>query len=263
MRYLAGRQSLLVLDNCEHLLAVSADLVETLLGGCPDLRILATSREPLRLDGEVLFEVPPLSVRGGRATTLPAWSGSRPWGCSRLGRGRCARLSTSTEEDAAVLAALCRRLDGLPLALELAAVRLRVMSLEQILDRLAERFALLSRAGRSAPQRQQTLGGPMGWCFDLCAKPERQLWARSVGVLSADSSWMRPRASAPTQAAGPGPPGLLIGLVDKSILARDRLGRGHSPYRLLETLRDFGQAKLREWGEQDWLAAGTATGSST
>jgi predicted ATPase/DNA-binding CsgD family transcriptional regulator len=252
--HLADRQLLLVLDNCEHLIPASAILTDALLRGCPGLRMLTTSREPLTITGEALFPVPPLSVPDPR---------QRP---SLAEMSRCeavalfvARAQTAapgfglTEGNHAVVADLCHRLDGLPLAIELAAARIRVLTPQQILDRLTDRFALLSRGGRSVPERQQTLRACVDWSFDLCAKPERMLWAHLsvfVGGFELDA--------VEGICADEGLPvedllDLVAGLVDKSILIRDDVRAGHAEaarYQMLETIRGYGQEKLGEGGEQ-------------
>jgi predicted ATPase/DNA-binding NarL/FixJ family response regulator len=250
---LAGRKTLLILDNCEHLIPCSAILADALLRGCPDLRILATGREPLTIAGEVLFEVPPLPAPD---------PGQRP-SLAELSRYEAVALFVARAEAVApgfgltgdnhiAVADLCHRLDGLPLAIELAAARIRALTPQQILDRLADRFALLSRGSRTAPERQQTLRACVDWSFDLCAKPERLLWRRlsvfaggfeldAVEGICADEKL--PAADLLDWVAG---------LVDKSILIRDDVrdeGAETARYRMLETIRDYGQDKLREVGE--------------
>ncbi len=246
---LADRRLLLVLDNCEHLLPASAILAEALSRGCPRLRVLATSREPLAIAGETTFLVPPLPGPG---------PGHLP-GLAELGRCESVALFLTRAEEVVAefsltkvnhvaVAELCHRLDGLPLAIELAAPWVRVLTPQQILDRLTDRFTLLSRGSRAAPRRQQTLRACVDWSFDLCAEPERRLWARlsvfaggfevdAVEGICADQHL--PEADLVD---------LVTGLVDKSILVR--AGRaGHTRYLMLETIRDYGQDKLHEAGE--------------
>jgi non-specific serine/threonine protein kinase len=249
VRYLAGRQALLVLDNCEHLLPVSAVLVDALLRGCPGLRILATSREPLSLVGEVVFAVPPLPVPQPGASL----AGVERFESVALFAVRARAAATDfalTEDSAAAVAELCRRLDGLPLAIELAAARVRMLTPAQILERLTERFVLLSRGGRTAPQRQRTLRASVEWSFELCAKPERLLWARAsvfVGGFELDAvEGVCADAKLPVEELLD----VVAGLVDKSILVRDDKGGGTARYRMVETLRDYGQEKLTRLGEQ-------------
>jgi predicted ATPase/DNA-binding CsgD family transcriptional regulator len=250
VRYLAGRQALLVLDNCEHLLPASAVLADALLRGCPGLKILATSREPLLLAGEVILTVPPLPVPEPGA----ALAGMERFDSVALFVARARAVVTDfalTEDNAAAVAELCRRLDGLPLAIELAAARVRMLTPGQILQRLTERFALLSRGSRTAPQRQQTLRGSVEWSFDLCAKPERLLWARvSVFVGGFDLEAVE-GACADEKLPAAELLDVVTGLIDKSILVRDDTDSATARYRMLETLRDFGHEKLRDWGQLD------------
>ena len=252
MRYLAGRQALLVLDNCEHLLPVSAVLADVLLRGCPELKVLATSREALLLAGEVLLAVPPLPLPGPGAD-LAGVERSESVALFAARARAVAPDFALTGDDAGVVAELCRRLDGLPLAIELAAARVRVLAPAQILERLTERFALLSRGSRAAPERQQTLRASVEWSFDLCAKPERLLWARSsvfVGGFELDAvAGVCADDKLPVEELFD----VVAGLVDKSILVRDDADGGTARYRMLETLRDYGREKLHDWGEHDRL----------
>ncbi len=250
---LADRQMLLVLDNCEHLIPASAILAHTLLNGCPGLRILATSREPLGITGETQFAVPPLSAPDpGQRPVL-----AEPSRCEAVAlfvaRAQTAVLGFDlTEDNHVAVADLCHRLDGLPLAIELAAARVRVLAPEQILDRMADRFALLSRGRRAAPDRQQTLRACVEWSYDLCGKPERLLWARLsvfVGGFELDAV---EGVCADECLPADGLLDVLAGLVDKSILHRDDNSEAgeQARYRMLETLRDFGEERLIEAEEQ-------------
>ena len=252
--YLAGRQTLVVLDNCEHLLPACALMIDAPLRDCPRLRVLATSREPLALRGEVLYPVVPLPVPepGQRPTVaaLPRYDSVTLF----LDRARAAVPGFAlTDTTAAAVAELCRRLDGVPLAIELAAAWIRTLEPRQILDRLADRFTLLSRGSRDAPARQQALRACVEWSFNLCSKPERLLWARSsvfVGGFELDAlegvcadDWLPADDLVD----------VLAGLIDKSIVDRTDSGGGHARYRMLETIRDYGQEQLVEAGEQQLL----------
>jgi predicted ATPase/DNA-binding CsgD family transcriptional regulator len=252
VRHLTGRRALLVLDNCEHLLPVSAILADTLLRGCHWLRILATSRQPLLLAEEVLFAVPPLPLPEPGADL----AGVERFESVALFAARAGAAVPDfalTEDNAAVVAELCRRLDGLPLAIELAAARIRVLAPGQILERLTQRFALLSRGSRVAPQRQQTLRGSVEWSYELCAEPERLLWAR----LSVFVGGFEPEAVEGVCADAKLPAAELLdavaGLIDKSIVVRDDTDGATARYRMLETLRDYGHEKLHSSGEHDRL----------
>lgn len=248
--YLAGRRLFLVLDNCEHVLPACAVLVKALLQAVPDQRILATSREPLGIAGETTFVVPPLPVPETR----------RPVGTTELSRYDSVVLFVAragavvpgfvlTDDNCAAVAGICAQLDGLPLAIELAARRLRVLTPSQVLDRLADRFRLLSRGNRNVPNRQQTLRACVDWSFDLCTKPERRLWAR----LSVFAGGFELDAVEGVCADEKLPVDelldLVAGLIDKSVLVRDGSGPV-ARYRLLETIRDYGHDKLHEFEEQ-------------
>ncbi|MFF0501959.1 ATP-binding protein [Nocardia aobensis] len=246
--HLADKQLLLVLDNCEHLLEACAALAGSLLAACPRLWILTTSREPLMIAGESTLSVPPMSTPGTDPVTmseLPQYDAVNLF----LDRATSAvpdfRL---TEDNYAMVASLCQTLDGLPLALELAAVRLRALSLDQILTRLTDRYSLLTAGSRNAPARQQTLRALITWSYDLCSPDEQLLWARlsvfSGGVELDAAETICSDERLPSSAIF----GLLASLVDKSILIRDEQA-GHVRYRLLETIRQYGAEQLTEAGE--------------
>lgn len=243
--HLAESRTLLVFDNCEHLLPACAVLVNALLAACAHLTIVATSREPLGVAGELLYPVPPLPTPHA-AEKLTNTELLRSEAVALfVSRAQAAMPAfTLTDANRAAVVQICRRLDGLPLAIELAAARIRVLEPQQILDRLADRFALLTRGAFGLPPRQQTLHACIDWSFGLCTEAERCLWARlsvfaagfeleAVEGICADESL--PEA---------GMLDVVAGLVDKSILVR--YGRdGPAWYRMLETIRDFGQVQLR------------------
>jgi len=178
-RFLSQRRALLVLDNCEHVVDAAARLVDRLLATAPGVRILATSREPLDVVGESTWRVPSLSVEGDGGTGDAV----------ELFTERAARvhsglnLTDPVTREATV--AVCRRLDGIPLAIELAAARARTLSVDEIAARLDERFRLLTRGGRTAVARQQTLRGAIDWSYELLAPPERSVFD-SLGVFAGD-----------------------------------------------------------------------------
>jgi predicted ATPase/DNA-binding CsgD family transcriptional regulator len=255
--HLAGRQVLLVLDNCEHLIPACATLVDTLLRTCPELRVLATSREPLGTTGEVLYPVPPLPVPAPGRRLSPAGVGHCESVALFVARARSAVPDFAlTGENADAVGALCRRLDGLPLAIELAAARIRMLAPDEILDRLSDRFALLARGSRTAPPRQQTLRACAEWSFDLCDPAERVLWGRAsvfVGGFELDAA---ERVCADEALPEADILEVVTGLVDKSILVRDDArdgGGGTARYRMLETIREFGGERLAETGEDETL----------
>ncbi|MDG3012937.1 hypothetical protein G4X40_22645, partial [Rhodococcus sp. D2-41] len=245
--FVGSRNLLLVLDNCEHVIDAAAGLAEVLLKSAPRLRVLATSREPLGIGGETVVAVPPLSVPD------PAVSSSvrAMLRCDAVGlfveRARSAVPGFElTEASKGTVATICQRLEGLPLPIELTAARLRAMSVEQILERLTDRYRLLTRGSRGAPSRQQTLRQCVDWSYDLLSVRERELWAR----LSVFAGGFELEAAEQICGDGHGPGDVLdlvSSLVDKSILIREDIG-GAIRYRMLETLREYGRERLRGGG---------------
>ncbi|KUN29304.1 LuxR family transcriptional regulator [Streptomyces antibioticus] len=238
--HLARHRALIVLDNCEHLIEASAELAKALATACPNLRVLATSRQTLDITGEHVLTVPPLSVPDeavqlltNRATAL------RP----------DFRLTVASRAEAA---RLCSVLDGLPLAIELAASRLRTLSVEQLVCRLQDRFALLTGGCRTTLPRQRTLRGMIEWSYELCAPSERVLWDRlSVfsGAFTLDA--------AEEVCAGDGLPAhdvvaLLDRLVAQSVVLMTKAD-GPPRYRLLETIREYGRMRLAASGDRPRL----------
>ncbi|MGV9947589.1 protein kinase domain-containing protein [Rhodococcus aetherivorans] len=247
VEFLAARQMLLVLDNCEQVVDAAADLIETLLRTCPGLRILATSREILDVPGEAVLRVQPLTVP--ETDRQPSLKGLPSYDAVTLFAERAAAAVPSfevTADNAGTVARICARLDGLPLAIELAAARLRTMSPDQILQRLTNRYALLTRGSRSAPTRQQTLRWSIDWSYELCSPAEQQLWARLsvfAGSFELDAAEQVCMYDAePADLAD-----LVASLVDKSILIRGDSG-AMVRFRMLETLRDYGRDKLEQAG---------------
>jgi predicted ATPase/DNA-binding NarL/FixJ family response regulator len=250
---LQGRSLLIVLDNCEHLVEPVARVVEALLRSCPDLRVLATSREALGCAGERTWRVPSLAV--------PPESGSDDRSAERLGRYEAVRLFAErarsvqpgfmvTDENVRVVAEICRRLDGIPLAIELAAARVRVFSVQQIAERLDDRFRLLSGGQRTALPRHRTLRALVDWSHDLLSEPERVV-LRRLSVFA--GGWRFEAAEA--VAAGDGIRSyavldLLAQLVDKSLVNAEE-ERGAARYRMLETIRQYAEERLREAGETE------------
>jgi predicted ATPase/DNA-binding CsgD family transcriptional regulator len=245
---LSGRHLLLVLDNCEHLLDEVAALSTALLRRCPDLQMLATSREPLRVVGEAVLPVLPM------AAPAPERSG----GVAGLSRYDAVALFTEraaaavpdfalTEDNYRAVAALCYRLDGLPLAIELAAGRLRSLSPAQILSKLDDRYALLTRGERGRPDRQQTLRASIEWSYQLCTPQEQRLWAR-LCVFAGSFELDAVEAVCTGDIAGDEIVDLVSGLVDKSIVVRHERGTV-ARYRLLEAIRAFGLERLNEAGD--------------
>ncbi len=242
--YLERRDVLLVLDNCEHLIDAAASLVKTLLGASPLVRVLATSREPLNVPGEVSWPVPPL--------TLPASDEAvevrnAPEAVVLfVERAHAADPSFDlTERNAPAIAAICRRLDGLPLAIELAAARVRALSVEDIATRLRDQLAVLSAGSRTALPRQQTLEATVAWSYDLLDEAERVVFTR-LGVFSG------PFDLGAAEEVGAGVDierhrvlDLVSGLVDKSLLVVVR-DEEDVRYRMLNTIRDYARNRLAE-----------------
>lgn len=270
---LAGVRALLLLDNCEHLVADAAELAETLLGSCPDLRILATSREPLAIGGEHVVALEPLGLP---ATEDPAPEAALREPAVRLFADRAGAASAGFVVDEGTVGdvvEICRRLDGMPLALELAAARLRTMPLAELASRLDDRFRLLTSGPRTAAARQRTLRAVVDWSWDLLSEPERRL-ARRLAVLPGGAT----PAAAEAVCDGDGVAredvlDLLAALVDKSVVQvrpdRGEDGQG-ARYRMLETLREYGLEQLERAGESDafrdaharWFAALAETGDA-
>lgn len=252
---LATRDAVLVLDNCEHLIAAAAVLADELLARCARLRIVATSREPLGIPGEHLVQVQPLGMPPEDATAAQAIT----FASVRLFADRAAAANPSFVVDdvtAPAVVEICRRLDGQPLAIELAAARLRSMTVDQIAERLDDRFRLLTGGSRTALPRQRTLRAVVDWSWDLLTEPERIL-ARRIAIFPAGVTL----DSAEAVCAGGGVgrydvADLIASLVDRSLLvlvggaagAQDER-KGPPRYRMLETIREYGTERLGEAGE--------------
>ncbi|MGX7681312.1 ATP-binding protein [Jatrophihabitans sp. DSM 45814] len=247
--YLRDRQLLLLLDNCEHLLDACAVTVDAMLRECPKLRVLATSRAPLGVDGEYTYSVGALSVpdssHAGDTRGLTLYEGVSLF-VERAG----AVLPGFVVDDANryAVVALCRRLDGVPLALELAALRLRALAPAQIVAELDDRY-LQHKGNRSAPRRQQTLYALVDWSYQLCSEPERSLW-RLVSVFRGGFQLDAIREVCDVPAFdGHDLMELTIGLVEKSVLLREEHG-GSARYRMPTLIRDYGLERLRMSNEE-------------
>jgi predicted ATPase/DNA-binding CsgD family transcriptional regulator len=251
--YLRDRELLLVVDNCEHVLEASAKLVITVLREAPRGRVITTSREPLSVASEHLVVVAPLE--------LPAVDPEQPLDqlarneAVRLFRDRAAAASGSfelAEANRTAVAELCRRLDGLPLAIELAAVRTRVLSAGQILDRLGDRFGLLTGGARAALPRHQTLRATIEWSHDLLVGADRVLLRRLCAFAGRFDLEDVESVCAFGAAGRPQALEVLSSLVDKSLVIKEETS-GRAIYRLHETMREFAGLKLREAGEEPEL----------
>ena len=246
---LAARHVLIVLDNCEHLVDACAALCLRLVAGCPELRILAASQEPLRIPQEAVWQVAPLAVPpAGAAADAQELSG---YEAVRLFADRAAATRPGfavTERNAAAVTAICRALDGVPLAIELAAARMNVLSAEQIAARLSDRFTLLGTGDRTAPPRQRTLRATIDWSHDLLSHQERML-LRRLSVFGGWSLEMAEQVCADDDL----PPEEILGvtatLIDRSLVAVEPEVLGQSRYRLSDSIRAYAAQRLTEAGE--------------
>ncbi len=247
--HLRPKRVLLLLDNCEHLIDACAGLADTLLRGCPEVKILPSSREALGLTGEVVFRVPPLSLPDSRL--VPALERLAEYEAVRLFVDRAIAVKpdfTLTDDTAAAVVQICRRLDGIPLAIELAAARVRTLSVQQITAHLDERFRLLTGGSRTALPRHQTLRGLIDWSYGLLSEAERELFRRVSVFVGGWTLEASVAVCAGVDVDRYDIVELLGRLVDKSLCLID--GEGSDPrYRLLETIRQYGFEKLAETSE--------------
>ncbi len=243
------RRMLVVLDCCEHVLGPVATLVTSLLHGCPNVGVLATSREPLRLPGERVWRVPPLRVPATGAGAPEV--AESPAGALFCARAAAAEPSfTLTDNNATVVAELCRRLDGVPLALELAAARVRAMTAADLLARLSDRFALLTGGPAHEGGRHRTLEAVVAWSHDLLNEREARLFQRLSVFAGAFTLEAAEQVCAGDGLAASEVAGVLAELVDKSMVTVERTDEAVR-YRLLDTLRAYGAARLAEAGAAD------------
>jgi non-specific serine/threonine protein kinase len=250
LTYLAAKSCLLILDNCEHVIAAAAQFAQTVLHTCHHVKILASSREALAVPGEVQFRVPPLAV----PPVTQEMSSWQQYEAMRLFVDRATAVLPQfqvTADNITSLAQICQRLDGIPLALELAAARVRVLTAAQIAVRLDDRFRLLTGGSRTALPRQQTLRALIDWSWELLSSPAQQLLQR-LSVFAGD---MR-LAAIEAVAAGSGVDvydilDLLDELVNKSMVIALRIQGQETRYRLLETIRQYAQEQLAQAGQTD------------
>jgi len=246
---LGDRDVVLILDNCEHVIEAAAALAGHVLAACPQVRILATSRQPLRIDGETLCPVPPLPIPPTPSAPVTIAS----YGSVRLLRDRAVAVRPDFElgeANAAAVARICRALDGMPLAIELAAVWLRTLTPAQLAERLDDRFALLTGGSRTALPRHRTLRAVVDWSWELLSASE-QVLARRLAVFPGGTTLL---AAERVCADDLLPPAAVLpalsGLVDKSILGVGECQDGLPPrYRMLETVRAYGLERLADAGE--------------
>ena len=243
LEYLREKRLLLILDTCEHMLDPCAELIQAVLGNAPAVAFLATSRQPLDTQGEQNFAIQPLPVPDSDA--------------AELGRGDAVELFALrasaavpgfavTSANSADVIRLCRRLDGMPLAIELAAVQLRALALDQLIQRLDRRFSVLTGGQPGALERHQTLRTAIEWSYGLCSPAERRLWARLSVFAGTFSLAGAEEVCAEVEIEQPEVVNALLGLVDKSVVVQEG-----TRYRMLDTLREFGAERLAASGEEE------------
>ena len=263
---LRPRRLLLALDNCEHLLDACAQVGRRLLASAPGLRLLNTSREPLSVAGETIWRVPPLSVAPAGASGTAGASGaadtadtSGAAGAAGADRYEAVRLFADRAAasrpgfavgpgNIAAVTSICRALDGVPLAIELAAARVRALSVEQISARLDDRFGLLTGGDRSAAPRQRTLRAAIEWSYELLTASERALFRR-LSVFTGWSLEMAEQVCADEDIPAAEVLGLTAALVDKSLIVLDPEVLGQARYRMLDTIREYAALRLAQAGE--------------
>ena len=257
--YLADRHALVVLDNCEHLIDAAADLAAALLRGCGKVRVLVTSRERLRVSGESVWALRPLRLpaTGERELAVLAETDSVALFCERAGEAMVG-FSLSADNAAAVTA-ICARLEGIPLALELAAARVRALDVGQIADRLEHSLDLLSKGARGASDRQSSLRATIAWSHGLLRATEQTLFRRLAVFAAGFSIEAAEGVCADTLLGTDAVLDAVDGLVDKSLVALGEEQTGQRRYRLLETIRAFAAERLAEAGEEQALASRHAT----
>ena len=246
--YLEPQSLLMVLDNCEHLTEDCAVLASKLLAAAPGLHILATSRHTLGIEGEQILSVPPLSVP---ATDRDVLAGDAThYESVTLFLDRAAAVAPGfaiVDDNRAAVVELCRRLDGIPLAIELAVVWLRVLSPKQILERLQDRFRLPTSDRPAAPARQRALEATIGWSFDLCSPTEQLMWARLSVFAGGFDLEAAEEVCSGDEIARADVLGLIAGLVNKSVIIRQQATEHTAAwYQMLETIRQFGAKRLAE-----------------
>lgn len=246
--FLRPRQLLLILDNCEHLLDAVAQIAATLLSNCPQLQVLTTSQETLAIPGEVVFRLQPLALPSLRRGERPSRAEVEGYDAIRLFVERASaahRDFVFSDHNAPAIAQLCQRLDGIPLALELAAAWVDLLSPEQIAARLQADFTLLERAGRGILPRHQTLVAAIEWSYNLLSAEEQSL-LRHLSIFV--GGWTLDAVESVTKA--PNALLLLRRLVDKSLVTAEHLPEGDTRYRLVDTIREDARRRLAAAGEE-------------
>ncbi len=253
VQYLKSRRLLLVLDNCEHLIAEAARVADAILRAAPQIRILATSREPLRIAGEHVYRVPPLSVPSGETLTAEdALKYSAIAFFVERARTSDPKFALN-DQNAPLVAEICRRLDGIALAIELAAARVKVMAPRQLAQRLDERFRVLTGGSRTSLPRQQTMRALIDWSYGLLSETEQRLFWRLSIFIGGCTIEAAEAVCADEMIDAPDVIDLVASLVDKSLVVAE-IAEDFTRYRLLESTRTFALEKLQESGERDVLA---------
>lgn len=253
---LRDKSLLLILDNCEHVINEAAMVADTLLRGCPGLRILATSREPIRVAGEQAYRLPSLRAPSAQAARRIGAVEAASYEAIALfaERARSADLRfTLTDENAPAVAEVCQRVDGIPLAIELAASRVTVLSVKALAEQLGQRFGILTGGDRAARPRQQTMRATIDWSYDLLAEPERRLFERLSVFAGGCTLGAAAAVFADAESAEDDVLELMSSLVDKSLVVADFEG-SHPRYRLLELFRQYARDKLAARGESEIIA---------
>jgi predicted ATPase/DNA-binding CsgD family transcriptional regulator len=248
---LKGRRTLLILDGCEHLVEACAELASDLLRSCPKLTLVATSREPLGVPGELIWRTPSLSLPRVEDAGRPALALESEAVRLFVERARLSRpgFELGQASSASDVAQICARLEGIPLAIELAASLARLMSIEEILERLRDRFRLLTGGSRTALPRHQTLRQAVDWSYGLLSSNEKALLER-LAVFAGGFDLPAAEAVAPGEDSGAVLP-VLSRLVDKSLVAAEASGSARTRFRLLDTIREYAIEKLQQSGESD------------
>jgi predicted ATPase/class 3 adenylate cyclase len=247
--YLKPRRLLLILDNCEHLVAAAANLIDSILRACPQVKILATSREGLNVSGEWVHRMPSLGVPPEGAPLNAAQASA--YGAVALFAERARAADgrfTLTDQNAPIVGEICRRLDGIALAIELAAPRVKVLAVEQLSRRLDERFRILTGGNRNALPRQQTMRALIDWSYDLLSENEKTVFRRAGAFVGGFTLEAAASVCAVTGLDEWEVLEILSTLVDKSLVATEILG-SQQRYRLLESMREYARARLIDLAE--------------
>ncbi len=251
--HLRNTTLLLIFDNCEHVVTQAATVAYTLLAGCPQLRILATSREPLRASGEHTYRLPSLSIPSRETAARLCATDAAAYGAIELLRDRARAIDhrfTLSDDNAPAVAELCRRLDGIPLAVELAAAQVNSLSITALTERLKDCFRVLIGGERTALPRQQTMHAAIDWSYDLLSAPEKRVFERLSAFTGGCTLGSATAVCAGEEVAAADIATLISSLVDKSIVVADF--NGVEPrYRLLESFRQYGREKLAAHGETE------------